>query len=151
MLLLLLTGRVAKKLSLHLMSLEIFPCPSEIALATVPKPGGHLHDFRVPFRFYWPWAPALCSWEVLCGFQRRVHCFVSFLPQDNFSFTFWAVLNLALCIKSGSFQCPHGYRWLLTGELAINNRPTPNYFSEVADIALKTRLLRSWPVKQIMS
>lgn len=36
--LLLLTGRGAKKLSLHLMSLEICPCPSKIALATVPIP-----------------------------------------------------------------------------------------------------------------
>lgn len=148
---LLLTDRVAKKLPLHLMSLEICPCPSNIALATVPIPWDHLCDVRVPFRFYWPWAPALHTWEVWCGFQRRVRCFVSFLPQDSFPFTFCPVLNLVLCIKSEAFQCPHGYWWLLIEELAINNGPPPNYFSEVADIALKTRLLRSWPVKQIMS
>lgn len=65
---LLLTDRVAKKLPLHLMSLEVCPCPSKIALATVPIPWDHLCDVRVPFRFYWPWAPVLHTWEVWCDF-----------------------------------------------------------------------------------
>lgn len=82
--------------------------------------------------------------------ESTLFCFF-FLPQDNFPFTCCPVLNLVLCIRSEGFQCSLGYWWLLIGELAINNRPPPNYFSEVADIAVKTRLLRSWPAKQIMS